>query len=33
MAGVYSGLVATKLALLSDLHKFLPGDKVRFLGW
>ncbi|KAH8821113.1 CST complex subunit Ten1 [Xylogone sp. PMI_703] len=32
MSGSYSGLVATKLLLLSELHKFHPGDKVRFLG-
>ncbi|PBP16568.1 hypothetical protein BUE80_DR012674 [Diplocarpon rosae] len=32
MAGVLNGPIPTRLALLSDLQKFSPGSKVRFLG-
>ncbi|TVY22261.1 hypothetical protein LHYA1_G009040 [Lachnellula hyalina] len=33
MAGVQNGPVPTTLTLLSELPKFVPGTKVRFLGW
>ncbi|TVY38405.1 hypothetical protein LSUB1_G003324 [Lachnellula subtilissima] len=32
MAGVQNGPVPTTLTLLSELPKFVPGTKVRFLG-
>ncbi|PBP25107.1 hypothetical protein BUE80_DR003933 [Diplocarpon rosae] len=32
MAGLLNGPIPTRLALLSDLPKFSPGSKVRFLG-
>ncbi|TVY86350.1 hypothetical protein LAWI1_G006430 [Lachnellula willkommii] len=32
MAGVRNGPVPTTLTLLSELPKFVPGAKVRFLG-
>ncbi|KAH7407791.1 CST complex subunit Ten1 [Cadophora sp. MPI-SDFR-AT-0126] len=32
MAGVHNGPVPTRLSLLSDLGKYSPGSKVRFLG-
>ena len=33
MAWLQNGPIPTKLTLLSDLPKFPPGSKVRFLGW
>ncbi|TVY40105.1 hypothetical protein LOCC1_G005318 [Lachnellula occidentalis] len=33
MAGVQNGPVPTMLTLLSELPDFVPGAKVRFLGW
>jgi hypothetical protein len=33
MAGIQNGPIPTRLTLLSDLGKFSPGEKVRFLGW
>ncbi|PVH76211.1 hypothetical protein DL98DRAFT_296358 [Cadophora sp. DSE1049] len=32
MASVHNGPVPTKLSLLSDLGRYSPGSKVRFLG-